>query len=110
MQLPVPKVDEGTEVTEEILLASLKQVLGQHTALQAHNGHWPGDFSGLMFIMPIMVCYYDTKYYFAFIFMDTFFYENCTSDLICMRHVQFYWVKPYIKTLALNNVKRLPYK
>ncbi|RLM54535.1 hypothetical protein C2845_PM10G08680 [Panicum miliaceum] len=54
VQHPVPKLDERDEVTEEILLTSLKHVVSQHSALQAENGHWPGDFSGLMFIMPIL--------------------------------------------------------
>ncbi|PAN24753.1 hypothetical protein PAHAL_4G248900 [Panicum hallii] len=55
VQHPVPKLDEGDEVTEEILLTSLKHVVSQHSALQAENGHWPGDFGGLMFIMPILI-------------------------------------------------------
>jgi hypothetical protein len=61
VQHPVPKLDEGDEVTEEILLTSLKHVVSQHSALQAENGHWPGDFGGLMFIMPILVYYCNLK-------------------------------------------------
>ena len=80
VQLPVPKLDEGDEVTEEILLTSLKHVVSQHSALQAQNGHWPGDFSGLMFIMPILVYYCNLKLtVFPFIYIDRFIVKHETQ-------------------------------
>jgi hypothetical protein len=29
--------------------------MDQFSSLQASDGHWPGDFSGIMFIMPGLV-------------------------------------------------------
>jgi hypothetical protein len=47
--------DDGDEVTPEILQESLRRALGWMSALQAEDGHWPGDFSGIMYLMPFWV-------------------------------------------------------
>jgi cycloartenol synthase len=52
---PMKKLEENEEVTEEIALASLRRALDQFSSLQSDDGCWPGDFSGIMFIMPGLV-------------------------------------------------------
>ncbi|CAN6246786.1 unnamed protein product [Urochloa humidicola] len=49
------QLGDGDEVTEEILDESLRRALGWMSALQAGDGHWPGDFSGIMYIMPFWI-------------------------------------------------------
>jgi hypothetical protein len=52
------KIEEGDEVTEERLRESLKRAMDWMSALQAEDGHWPGDFSGIMYMMPFWVRIY----------------------------------------------------
>jgi hypothetical protein len=53
--LPLVKIDERSEVTEETMLIVLRRALSQYSLLQGPDGHWPGGYSGILFILPLMV-------------------------------------------------------
>jgi hypothetical protein len=55
LNIPRLSPQKITDVTEELITTSLKRALYQYSTLQAHDGHWPGDYSGILFIMPIIV-------------------------------------------------------
>uniref|UniRef100_A0A453N9Q0 Terpene cyclase/mutase family member n=1 Tax=Aegilops tauschii subsp. strangulata TaxID=200361 RepID=A0A453N9Q0_AEGTS len=52
---PMEKLEEKDVVTEETVLASLRRALDQFSSLQSDDGCWPGDFSGIMFVMPGLI-------------------------------------------------------
>ncbi|KAG8069724.1 hypothetical protein GUJ93_ZPchr0006g45471 [Zizania palustris] len=55
---PMEQLGEKEQVTEEIAMASLRRALDEFSSLQADDGHWPGDFSGVMFVMPGLVFHF----------------------------------------------------
>ncbi|RLM79213.1 cycloartenol synthase [Panicum miliaceum] len=52
LDLPAIKLDEHDDVTEEAVETTLKRAISRFSTLQAHDGHWPGDYGGPMFFMP----------------------------------------------------------
>ncbi|KAF3592646.1 hypothetical protein DY000_02022862, partial [Brassica cretica] len=44
--------DSDDDVTDKIVENSLKRGLDFFSTLQAHDGHWPGDYAGPMFLLP----------------------------------------------------------
>ncbi|WVZ78628.1 hypothetical protein U9M48_026309 [Paspalum notatum var. saurae] len=55
LNLPPVKIENSEDVTQDILLSSLRRALHQLSTLQAKDGHWPGEYSGALFIMPMII-------------------------------------------------------
>ncbi|XP_027337244.1 cycloartenol synthase-like [Abrus precatorius] len=53
--LPKIVVKDIEDVTEEVVTRTLRRALSFHSTLQSHDGHWPGDYGGPMFLMPGLV-------------------------------------------------------
>ncbi|KAL5073454.1 hypothetical protein RYX36_012438 [Vicia faba] len=50
--LPKVKVKDIKDVTEEAVTTTLRRALNFYSTIQSHDGHWPGDYGGPMFLMP----------------------------------------------------------
>ncbi|XP_020243911.1 cycloartenol synthase 2-like [Asparagus officinalis] len=55
LNLPHIKLSEEEAVTEEAVSISLRRAISRHSTLQAHDGHWPGDYGGPMFLLPGLI-------------------------------------------------------
>ncbi|KAK4396655.1 Cycloartenol Synthase [Sesamum angolense] len=53
--LPQVKVKDIEDITEDKVATTLRRAISFHSTLQAHDGHWPGDYGGPMFLMPGLV-------------------------------------------------------
>ncbi|TKY44490.1 Cycloartenol synthase [Spatholobus suberectus] len=53
--LPKVGVKDIEDVTEEIVIRTLRRAVSFHSTLQSNDGHWPGDYGGPMFLMPGLV-------------------------------------------------------
>nr|AYV65359.1 2,3-oxidosqualene cyclase [Oryza rufipogon] len=55
LDLLAVKRGEHEDVMGEAVWSSLKRVVSRVCNLQAHDGHWPGDYAGLMFLLPGLI-------------------------------------------------------
>lgn len=53
--LPQLRVKNQEEVTEEAVTTTLRRSLSFYSTIQAHDGHWAGDYGGPMFLLPGLV-------------------------------------------------------
>nr|AIU41743.1 beta-amyrin synthase [Chlorophytum borivilianum] len=53
--IPQVKLKDNEDVTEEAVTRTLRRALNYYSVIQAHDGHWPGDYGGPMFLMPGLV-------------------------------------------------------
>lgn len=53
--IPQVKVNEFEDVTDESVTCTLRRALNFYATIQAHDGHWPGDYGGPMFLLPGLV-------------------------------------------------------
>ncbi|CAD5318258.1 unnamed protein product [Arabidopsis thaliana] len=53
--LPQVKIEDTDDVTEEMVETTLKRGLDFYSTIQAHDGHWPGDYGGPMFLLPGLI-------------------------------------------------------
>lgn len=49
------KLKDSDKISEELVRQTLRRAVSFHSTLQAHDGHWPGDYGGPMFLMPGLV-------------------------------------------------------
>uniref|UniRef100_M8BBH7 Terpene cyclase/mutase family member n=1 Tax=Aegilops tauschii TaxID=37682 RepID=M8BBH7_AEGTA len=56
MNLPPIKLEQhGYHTEEDDVLISLRRAINRCSTLQAHDGHWPGDYAGTLFLLPSLV-------------------------------------------------------
>nr|AUC63275.1 cycloartenol synthase [Kalopanax septemlobus] len=53
--LPQVKVKDTDDISKDKVTVTLKRAMSFYSTLQAHDGHWPGDYGGPMFLMPGLV-------------------------------------------------------
>nr|BAB83089.1 putative oxidosqualene cyclase [Betula platyphylla] len=59
--IPQVKVKDGEEITYEIATTTLRRAARFFSALQASDGHWPAEISGVLFpLPPFILCLYIT--------------------------------------------------
>lgn len=55
VNLPQIKVKDDEDVTEEAVTTTLRRAVNFYRKIQAHDGHWPGDYGGPMFLLPGLI-------------------------------------------------------
>jgi hypothetical protein len=53
--IPQVKVEDGEEITYEKATAALRRAIHFFSALQASDGHWPAQLTGVLFFLPPLV-------------------------------------------------------
>ncbi|KAL0012883.1 hypothetical protein SO802_007991 [Lithocarpus litseifolius] len=53
--VPQIKVQDTEELTKEAVTITLQRAINFYSTIQAHDGHWPGDYGGPMFLIPGLV-------------------------------------------------------
>nr|GMC58449.1 cycloartenol synthase 2-like [Ipomoea batatas] len=55
MGLQQVKVGSEEEISEEVVVRTLRRGLRFYSTIQADDGHWPADYAGPLFLLPLLV-------------------------------------------------------
>lgn len=77
------RIESSEQITQDVLLTSLRRTLNLLAAVQAPDGHWPSDVGGIMFILPIIVRNYVVHIFFSLSFAIILAYENIGRPQWC---------------------------
>ncbi|XP_058113477.1 cycloartenol synthase 2-like isoform X1 [Magnolia sinica] len=55
VKLPPVRLEEKEDITEEAVIRTLRRAIGFYSTIQAHDGHWPNDCGGVLFLLPGLV-------------------------------------------------------
>ncbi|KAM3702002.1 hypothetical protein ACJW31_05G217500 [Castanea mollissima] len=53
--VPQIKVQDTEELTKEAVTITLQRAINFYSTIQAHEGHWPGDYGDPMFLIPEVI-------------------------------------------------------
>lgn len=53
--LPQVKIGDHEDITKEAVLVTLRRAISRCASLQTHDGQWPSDIAGPLFIPPVWV-------------------------------------------------------
>ncbi|KAJ7962649.1 Terpene cyclase/mutase family member [Quillaja saponaria] len=55
VNIPQLEIKDTEEVIEDTVTTTLQRAINYYSTIQAHDGHWPGDYGGPMFLLPGLV-------------------------------------------------------
>lgn len=89
MNLPQVTVKDEEDIREDVVVNTLRRAISYHSTLQAHDGHWPGDYGGPMFLMPGLVSFGIFLHHFLWFYLGLEFDKLLIIFFMVFKRINF---------------------